>query len=62
VLQDPTEHSNVAAANPAIVKAMAQRLAELTKGIFAPDRGQPSSLACTASADQWGGFVGYFTD
>jgi arylsulfatase B len=62
VLQDPTEHDNLAAANPAIVKEMAARLAELTKGIFAPDRGQPATdMACTASKNKWGGFVGWFT-
>ena len=62
VLSDPTEHDNLALAQPAIVKEMAARLAELTKGLFAPDRGQPATdLACKASADKWGGFVGPFT-
>ena len=62
VITDPTESNNVAKANPDIVKAMASRLAELQKGIFAPDRGQPATdLACKASKDSWGGFVGYFT-
>jgi hypothetical protein len=62
VLSDPTEHQNVASANPDIVKAMAARLAELTKGIFAPDRGSVNTvLPCRASAKTWGGFVGYFT-
>ncbi len=62
MLQDPTEHENLAKANPDIVQEMAARLAELTKGIFAPDRGQPATeMACKASKDQWGGFVGWFT-
>lgn len=62
VLNDPTEHDNLAAANPGIVAEMAKRLGVLTQGIFAPNRGEPSTLACTASQDKWGGFVGYFTD
>ncbi len=62
VLEDPTEHGNVAEANPDIVAAMSARLKELTTGIFAPDRGEPAtSLPCEASASKWGGFVGYFT-
>jgi len=61
VLSDPTEHDNVASAQPAIVKEMAARLAQLTDGVFAPDRGQPATdLACKASADKWSGFVGPF--
>ena len=62
VLADPTEHDNVAEANPDIVAAMSARLQELTKGLFAPDRGQPATtLPCEASATKWGGFVGFFT-
>ena len=60
VFSDPTEHDNVAAAHPAIVASMAARLAELQKGIFAPDRGQPSDLACHAGTVTWQGFVGPF--
>ncbi len=62
VLTDPTEHDNVASAHPDIVAAMAARLAELTKTLFAPDRGEVNTdLPCKASANTWGGFVGYFT-
>ena len=62
VLTDPTEHDNVADANPDIVKSMTARLAEIQKDIFAPDRGKPATdLACKASKDSWKGFVGYFT-
>jgi len=60
VLADPTEHDNVAAAHPDIVAAMAARLRELQAGVFSPDRGKPSPLACKASAEKWGGFVGPF--
>jgi arylsulfatase B len=60
VFDDPTEHVNQAAARPDIVASMAARLAELQAGVFSPYRGGPSPLACTASADKWGGFVGPF--
>lgn len=52
VFDDPTEHNEISAANPAIVAAMSQRLKELTKTIFAPDRGAPDTKdACKAGAD-----------
>ena len=62
MLTDPTEHDNLADSNPSILASMSARLKELQKGIFAPDRGLPATdLACKASKNQWGGFVGYFT-
>ncbi len=60
VFDDPTEHVNQAAAHPDIVASMAARLAELQAGAFSPYRGLQSPLACTASSDTWGGFVGPF--
>ena len=57
VLSDPTEHSNVAAQNPGIVKAMAKRLAELQAGIFAPKRGTPAIKEPCAAGAASGGFV-----
>jgi hypothetical protein len=51
---------NQAAARPDIVASMAARLAELQAGAFSPYRGLQSPLACTASSDTWGGFVGPF--
>ncbi len=60
VFDDPSEHSNQAAAQPDIVASMATRLAELQAGVFSPHRGDPSPLACTVSTSTWGGFVGPF--
>jgi hypothetical protein len=60
VFDDPTEHNNLAAAQPAIVSKMAARLQQLQATVFSPDRGQPSPLACNASADLYHGFVGPF--
>ena len=61
VLSDPTEHENLAAANPSIVRDMSARLQELTKGIFAPDRGKPDDTdACYAGDKVYDGWVGPF--
>ena len=61
VLDDPTEHSEISAAHPDIVASMAARIAELQKGIFAPDRGEiQTAEACKALNEQWGGFIGPF--
>jgi arylsulfatase I/J len=60
VLQDPTEHVNLMAAQPAILKRLAARIAELQKGVFDPDRGDPDPLACNFTATRWRGFVGPF--
>jgi arylsulfatase B len=54
VFDDPTEHVNLAASHPAIVASMSARLKELTKTVFAPDRGVPDTkAACKAGADGW---------
>lgn len=60
VFDDPTEHDNVAAARPDVVAALAARIAALQAGVFSPARGTPSPLACNASNEVWGGFVGPF--
>jgi arylsulfatase I/J len=61
VLTDPTEHENVAAANPGIVQAMSARLVELSQGIFKPDRGLPDNTdACYAGDKTYHGWVGPF--
>lgn len=53
-MNDPTEHDNLAATHPAIVKQMSARLKELQAGIFAPNRGVPDTKdACKAGADGW---------
>ncbi len=57
VLADPTEHVNVAAKNPDIVAAMAARLKELTRGVFAPDRGDAATKEPCAAGAASGGFV-----
>jgi hypothetical protein len=60
VLTDPTEHEELSARHPEIVAELAARIRQLQEGVFSPDRGAPSPLACTASREKWGGFVGPF--
>ena len=60
VLDDPTEHNNIAAAHPDIVAKMAARIKELQAGVFSPRRGNPSPKACEATRTLWHGFVGPF--
>jgi len=60
IFDDPTEHRNLASAQPEIVRAMAQRMGELQGTVFSPLRGSPDAAACTASRDVWKGFVGPF--
>lgn len=60
VLQDPTEHVNLADAHPDILQQLAARIAELQRTVFDPDRGNPDPLACNMTATKWRGFVGPF--
>ncbi len=60
IFADPTEHNDIAAANPDIVKAMMARIVELQTTAFGPDRGTDDGTACKAAIDTWGGFWGPF--
>jgi hypothetical protein len=60
ILTDPTEHDDIAAANPAIVAEMYARILELQKTAFSPDRGHVTPLACDAATEKWLGFWGPF--
>lgn len=60
VFDDPTESNNVYLQHPDVVAALSARMKELQTTVFSPDRGSPSQLACKASQETWGGFVGPF--
>lgn len=60
VLNDPTEHVNLASSNPSVLASMTARLAELQATVFSPMRGSPDERACYAGNVTWNGFVGYF--
>lgn len=59
-LTDPTEHDDIAAGNPAIVKELYTRILEIQKTVYSPDRGADNGLACKAAVQKWGGFWGPF--
>jgi arylsulfatase I/J len=61
VLEDPTEHVNLAAARPDVAAALALRVAALQKTVFSPRRGPSlADFACNHSNAVFGGFVGPF--
>ena len=61
VEQDPTEHVNVAAANPDVLAHIAHRLGELQPTVFNPQRSggdaQKAASAATARGGFWGPFI-----
>jgi len=62
IFKDPTEHNDLAKSKPDIVATLKQRLAELNKSIFRPNRGEPSLLACKAAITRYKGFYGPFIE
>jgi len=47
-------------ADKSMLAKMMARLAELNKGIYEPNRGNQSKLACDVAMHKWGGFYGPF--
>ena len=60
VFTDPSETNDVAAANPARVKALRQRVAALQATVYNPDRGDIARTMCETGLSKWGGFLGPF--
>jgi arylsulfatase I/J len=61
LLNDPTEHNDVAAAHPDIVAALYARINYWQSTVFSPNRGTDDGAACRAATNNWGGFYGPFT-
>lgn len=59
VVDDPTEHADLAGTEPDRLAAMQQQLDELNKANFNPDRGRGDPRACTQAVAN-GGFYGPF--
>ena len=60
---DPTEHHNVAMANPTRVAAMTKQISLAQQGAFSPSRGSPQlETACAAAQHTWNGFWGPFVE
>jgi len=62
VFADPTEQIDLASSVPQLRKQMLDRLAELNKSEFAPNRGRPMRLACHVGHFKWKGHYGPFLE
>ena len=62
ILEDPTEHNDLAQSMPDKLATMQNLLKEKNKKLFMPDRGNMSFNACRNSALVNGGFIGPFVD
>lgn len=60
VFDDPYEYVNLASQRPDVVAEMAARIAQIEPGVFSPNRGTPSTLACETSDKVYRGFMGPF--
>ena len=58
IFADPTEHTNLAASNPATVKTLLARLEAIEQTAFDPDLGKPQPAACATARDKWSGHYG----
>jgi len=58
IFDDPTEHNEVGEANSAIRTQLRERITELQKSVFSPDRGKIDPQACAAAKNVHGGFWG----
>ena len=57
---DPTEHYDIAKANPATVAQMKARIAEINATAFSPQRGTADPSGCEVALQRYGGFWGPF--
>merc|ERR1712066_628184 len=62
ILEDPGEHVNLASLKPAIFNRMIERIADIQKGFFDPNRGPVDPKACEVAMSKYGGFWGPFVD
>ena len=64
VFADETEHHDVAGEpdKAAILTTLLNRLAELNKSFFNPNRGEPTTTACEYAEKMYGGYYGPFVD
>lgn len=62
ILEDPGEHVNLASQKPKVFEQMIERIAEINKGFFNPNRGKIDPKACELAMTKYGGFWGPFVD
>jgi len=62
VFHDPTEHDEISAQHPDIVKDLLARIQDAQKHVFSPDRGTTDPRACEAALNIYDGYWGPFID
>jgi len=62
LVADPSEHDDLSALNPKIVKHMLKRIHEINRTVFSPHRGVPDPLGCKTALKEYGGVWGPFLD
>ena len=60
IIDDPEEHTNLAATMPKMLKEMRAKLSKYQEGSFNPHRGKAWPGACEAAVDKYGGYWGPF--
>jgi len=60
IFADPTEHHDIAAANPTIVNNLLAKISDAQKNVFSPDRGTVDPAACAAAKNKYKGYWGPF--
>lgn len=60
LIADPSEHNDIAAANPDIVARLKQKILAHNATCFSPQRGVSSPSACATATGTYGGFWGPF--
>jgi arylsulfatase I/J len=62
IMDDPSEHVNLAQQKPALFNKMMKRVAEIQKNAYSPDRGEDDGGACKFALNKYDGFWGPFID
>jgi arylsulfatase B len=62
IYDDPTEHFEVGTQHPDIRAQLHQRINEITKTVFSPNRGPVDPEACQTATNEYGGFWGPWLD
>ena len=58
IIDDPTEHRDLAAQLPDVVDRMVARMHELQESVYDPDRGVPEVDEACVAVTQYGGYWG----
>ena len=60
IFSDPTEHNDISATYPNIVRDLSIRIKQLSLSVNSPLLGNVTSLSCDTAYASWGGFCGPF--